>query len=283
VSFNAATTKLERTQASDACCYTWVIPCPGGRPLLVDGSARTAVVATTAAWLDRPFGAAFALLSGETRERLADHYAAEAAYEHASVASFARVSLSLLAAGAPPDLVADTHRAALDEIEHARAMYSMASACRGVPIGPGSLDMAGVPLAWTNVVEIAEEAFFEGCIGEVAAALVLREEAALAKDPGCAEILAQMAEDEERHAELAWRTLAWALARDPAAVGSMLERALAAAIESAAEIASARAEDGAEGLPGVTTPRERALIRGRAILEITEPCARALLHRAALA
>jgi hypothetical protein len=37
-----------------------------------------------------------------------------ALFQHASVASFARFSLELLALGAPPDLVAAAHAAALD-------------------------------------------------------------------------------------------------------------------------------------------------------------------------
>ena len=50
----------------------------------------------------------------------------------AEIASFARTSLDLLALGAPADLVAETHRAALDEIEHARIAYALASAFSGV-------------------------------------------------------------------------------------------------------------------------------------------------------
>ncbi|MCA9546694.1 MAG: ferritin-like domain-containing protein, partial [Myxococcales bacterium] len=54
------------------------------------------------------------------RARLADHWTRQALAEHASVASFARFALHLMAVGAPPDLLVATHQAGLDEIEHAR-------------------------------------------------------------------------------------------------------------------------------------------------------------------
>lgn len=279
VRFDAATTKRERTQTKDACCYTWWIPCPGGRPLLVEGNARTACRTDTTAWLEPSAGHRLADLPMHVRAALAEHYAAEASYEHASIASFARVSLSLLAAGAPAELVEQTHRAALDEIAHARAMYSLASVCRGEPVGPGPLDLAGAALATSSIVEIAGEAFFEGCVGEVAAALVLHEESARAIGEFERNILTTMAGDEERHAELAWRTVAWALRHEPGIVRAMLGRARQTLLEEVEETTATAAtpELAGRSLPGVTTPRERALIRSRAIVEVTLPCLAALL------
>jgi hypothetical protein len=277
VSFDAEQTKRERTQTANACCYTWVIPCPGGRPLMVDGAARTAPEAANAAWLDDGFREAFAALPEEARALLAEHYAAEASYEHASIASFARVSLSLLAAGAPADLLERAQRAGFDEVAHARTMYTMASACRRAPVGPGRLDLSGVGSIAQSVADIAEEAFVEGCGGEVTAALVLREEAAMAIGDSICEVLERMASDEEAHAELAWRTVAWALSVEPEAVRARLERA-ASKVAKDAELAAA-SHDPADSrrLPGVTSAGERSAIKKRAIAEVTLPCLDALL------
>jgi hypothetical protein len=63
--------------------------------------------------------------------------------EHASVASFARFSLQLMAAGAPASLVEAAHRAALDEIEHARLTFRLASRYEGRALGPGPLPVDG--------------------------------------------------------------------------------------------------------------------------------------------
>jgi hypothetical protein len=277
VTFNAEQTKRERTQTANACCYNWVIPCPGGRPLMVGGSARTAPEATTDAWLDEGFRDAFAALSDEARALLAEHYAAEASYEHASIASFARVSLSLLAAGAPAELLERAHRAALDEVAHARTMYTMASACRGAAVGPGGLDLTGMAAAPQSIADIAEEAFVEGCVGEVTAALVLREEAAMALGDAIRTALERMATDEEAHAELAWRTVAWALSVEPEAVRARLERAAPRVVKDA-ELAATSHPGAREPAPiGIAGAAERSAIKKRAIAEVTLPCLDALL------
>jgi len=273
VRFDKKQTAWERGTTSDACCYSWSIPCPGGRPLIVDGAARTAPEAAHAEWI-----AEGGVDLGATDERLAEHYATEARFEHASVASFARVSLSLLALGAPADLLAATHRAALDEIEHARAMFAVASAHRGAPVGPGPLDLSGTVLGAVSLEELAREAFWEGCVGEVAAALVLREEAALAKTGTLRDLLTKMADDEERHAELAFRTVSWALSRDAGAVRAVL---LAAQAEIERELAAASVHmspSSERELVGVTSHAERAAIRARALREVVAPCLAALLH-----
>ena len=48
-------------------------------------------------------------------------------YEHASVASFARHTLDLLAAAAPAVLVSEAQQAATDEINHAQLCFGVAN------------------------------------------------------------------------------------------------------------------------------------------------------------
>ncbi|MFO0555318.1 MAG: hypothetical protein U0271_43480 [Polyangiaceae bacterium] len=133
---NVEITTLERAGANkDACCYEWTIPCPGGRPLIVEGAPRIADTTVSSGWSAPGAALVLATLEAVERSALATHFAREAAYEHASVASFARVTLSLLAAAAPTELILDTQRAALDEVRHARAMFAVASAPRTVRLG----------------------------------------------------------------------------------------------------------------------------------------------------
>jgi hypothetical protein len=127
----------------------------------------------------------------------------DALLEHASVAAFARLSLSLLAFGAPPDLVARAHEAALDEIRHAQISFARAG---GGAIGPGPCPAFAELRAHRSLVELAEETFVDGCVGETIASLKLR----LHGDGDAT--LREMARDEERHAELAWRIVEWAVA-----------------------------------------------------------------------
>ena len=147
-------------------------------------------------------------------------FASMAAAEHASIASFARTTLALRALGAPPDLVADTQRAALDEIEHARTMYALA----GTTLGPGPL----APFAQIapTLESFAVATLRDACVGETLGVVVLRELAEAR--PDLAPILLPIADDEERHAELAFRMLAWAVSAGGASVRDALQSALAA-------------------------------------------------------
>ncbi|HEU4537511.1 MAG TPA: hypothetical protein VFS00_25505, partial [Polyangiaceae bacterium] len=128
--------------------------CAIGRPLLIAGRPQTARPAERADWAAR--GSVFGALDGLTgldgldgldaglRAALAQHWLDVAALEHASVASFARFTLELLALGAPPALVAEAQRAGLDEVAHAEVAYALASAYAGRRFGPGPLDLAGM-------------------------------------------------------------------------------------------------------------------------------------------
>lgn len=78
-----------------------------------------------------------------SRERgiAAAHYEREAAFEHASIAAFARASMGLLGLGAPPELLSETPAAAMDEVEHARVAFALAAAFSGEARGPSRLEV----------------------------------------------------------------------------------------------------------------------------------------------
>lgn len=150
------------TKKGDMCCY-WFCPGPCcGRPYVVDGSARRARPIGRSDWaITTPPGAGGALSADSRRERyelepasrdaLTRAWLADALAEHASIASFARFTLDLLALGAPASMVRDAQRAMLDEIEHARLCFGLASRFGATAWGPGALDVegsrAGVTLA----------------------------------------------------------------------------------------------------------------------------------------
>jgi len=185
-----------------ACCYTVPDLCCAacGRTLRDGEHVIVTEHATRSDWarngitttVDREAGARFAAI---------------AAAEHASIASFARASLDLLALAAPADLVRDTHAAALDEIEHARIAYTLASRLSGVVIGPGALPL--IATAAPSYASFAVSTFLDACVGETIGAVQLRDLAARERDADIASTLEHMASDEDRHAELAFRTLAW--------------------------------------------------------------------------
>lgn len=278
VTFDAARTTTERAEDPQACCYQWHVLCVGGRPLRAAEGPATAASARRSDWLSPSAAPDTAGLAPALREELAAHWAREAAFEHASVAAFARASLALLAAGAPAALLEATHDAALDEIEHARLVYALASAYGSAHVGPGPLDAAS-SLGAPSLPALAVETLLDGCAGEAVAALALREAAASARDPAVRTVLDRIAEDEERHAELAFRTVAWALAAD----GGIVAPALAEAI---ARLRGELAEDEGQAVDadhdladhGVLGERAKRSTRRRGLAEVVFPCVEAMLQ-----
>ncbi|MGK4003828.1 ferritin-like domain-containing protein [Sorangium sp. So ce1036] len=255
--------------------------CAIGRPFLVDGVVRTAAPAARDDWRAGPaadLGAPPRLdaLSAGQRAALAEHWTRAALLEHASIAAFARFALQLLSLGAPPGLVAATQAAMGDEAEHARLCFELASAFGGRDVGPGPLAIDGA-LGGADAREILVTAVREGCIGETVAAIEAAEAALHATDPAVRRALEKIAEDESRHAELAFRFAAWAIERDPALASVLLEEIASATGAPAA----GEAEDGGPLLGfGVLSPWQRRAIRERALSQVVAPCARALLARA---
>lgn len=195
-----------------------------GRPLRVEGEARVAKTSAREDW-NGSTQPNLDLWTREERDALAIEWARDAAAEHASIAAFSRFSLQLLALGAPADLVEAAHEAALDEARHARDAYSLASAFAGEPIGPAPLDVHGAlaHVADVTLARLAVETFEEGCVAETLAAMDAHEKHAKYTDSAIHDVLGRIAVDEERHAVLAWRTLAWAVR----AGGDDVKRAIA--------------------------------------------------------
>lgn len=194
--------------------------------------------------------------------------------EHASVAAFARFQLDLLAVAAPPDLVAAAAEAGRDELQHARLCFSLASAYRGSSLAPGHLSLEGCA-ASADLATIVETTVLEGCVGETVAAREARELAREVSDPVLAGVLATIAEDEARHAALAWRFVQWALTRDAARVRPVLDRILLALSLDANEECGVSKDDRTRyGLLGNEATQANGLL---ALRDVVVPCAQALL------
>ncbi len=176
---------------------------PSGRPLWID---ETAVVAdchveAEPRWagrqLEQPLG-----LRAEERERLAAFWLGEARGEHASVPSFALLSLALTKLGAPPTLLRRAHRAAIDEIGHAERCFELARRyLGGVAFEPTGLDAEHATLPG-SLLELATTSLIDGFLGEGAAAAVARAAHRRATDPHVRAVLARIAREERRHAQL---------------------------------------------------------------------------------
>ena len=263
-------TVADASATSRVCDYG----CFNGRPFLVDDEARLPSVAAREDWcascnadLD---------LSPALRARLAREWTRAARMEHASIAAFARFTLQLVALGAPHDLVTEAGRAMADETEHARLAFGLASAYGGEAIGPGPLAVDG-SLDGIDLLQLVETTFLEGCVGETIAAVEAREAFEHATDPRVREVLEAIARDETKHAELAWKTVAWAIRAGGDRVRARVEETLARVVAEPPSPPGARepellahgvvseairAELRQEVLAGIVGPGARAMTRG---------------------
>lgn len=264
-------------------CCSWVVITPGqscpGRPFLVRGDARVPGVVRRNDW-SRPCSPNLVGLSASTRSILSEAWAAEGCHEAASVASFSRFVLQLISVGAPSSLIAGAQAAMADEVEHARAFFGLARAYGGVELGPDALAVDGALENAADPVASAVSLATEGCIAETVSAMQLGLAASRATDPAVAAILSEIAEQELRHAELAWSALAWMLQRGDASL-----RAAVAAAFTQAQDAVPRAVSISDDLDpsllracGRLTAQQRLDVAQRALENCVAPAAATLLE-----
>ncbi|HVR21659.1 MAG TPA: ferritin-like domain-containing protein [Polyangiaceae bacterium] len=251
-----------------------------GRPFLVAGVERTACPEPRGDWArltQRP--ERLDELAPSVRARLAEHWTRAGLLEHASIAAFARFSLELLALGAPAALVADSTHAMADETRHAELCFALASAYAGSPVGPGPLAV-GDCLSTTTLESVLRTALLEGCIGETVAAAEARELCQSVQDPVLRDALELIADDEARHAELAFRFARWALERGGADLTTLVQSVLERERERA-RFDSGKAttsEDESAGLAlGLPTATFRAALKRDVLERVVMPCFAALV------
>lgn len=149
------------------------------------------------------------------RERAARRWVDNGDSEWVSVAAFSKLSLDLLAVGAPTALVRACHESALEEVRHTELCFELAA--RLDPRLARHATTQRVPdlervasqkptLASLAVDSLVQGAYLEEVSGRVAARLAL-----VASDPEVRATLETIHRDEHRHAEHAWSILAFCI------------------------------------------------------------------------
>ena len=274
------------TGTSEACCYPTlesvpvVVTCVVGRPYIEAGGSVVAAAVPGRGWSAGPRPRLRGLSAAE-RAVLARAWAQDALVEQASVAAFARTTLELMAVGAPAALLAGVQAAAADEVRHAEMTFALASAYAGEALAPGSFPLGPAVPVRTDLADIAAATFREGCVGETVVALLSARAADGATDPAARGLLLRVAADESRHAELAWRTLAWAIEAGGARVAAAVAREVARLVSQGVPPTQVTtgASDSVLAAHGRIRPHAALLARKQAIDEVILPCVRALLSR----
>ncbi len=253
--------------------------CIGGRPFMIEGQMQTASLDRSDAWcLAEPEPESLPL-STELAERLAAAWAEDGLYEHASVASFARFMLELLALGAPPALLHAAQAGIHDELHHAELCFALARRFGGTPLGPGPLAIPELALARTgDPVATALALLDEGCINESVAACEAADALEACVDAEVRATLEIIAADERRHATAAWAALRWLLDRYGEVVREPLRRRVAElAVAPSRPLAARDPLESALAAYGRSNAERRANVQRRVLGELVLPLARAML------
>eukprot|EP00756_Hemistasia_phaeocysticola_P031662 Hpha_TRINITY_DN16365_c1_g1::TRINITY_DN16365_c1_g1_i2::g.58089::m.58089 len=160
--------------------------------------------------------------------RAVSSYISQAGEEQTSVASFAALTLRLMANGAPGVLLDASLRAGQDEVRHARTCVRLAETLGGV----GRVELQKLPehnlTVEPGLAELATSSVREGGVGESIAATCALVGAEAAQHPEVRKAQGEIADEEARHAALAWVTAAWAAERGGVEVRSHLGKMLGA-------------------------------------------------------
>jgi hypothetical protein len=241
-----------------------------GRPFTTADGPREASVRRGGDW---QVGDAFAApLDDALRAEVVASWSATALAEHASIASFSRFQLELLALGAPADLLARAAAAIADEARHAEHAFRVASRFAGQAIEPGPLSIDGALDRSTDVVAVLTGAIHEGCINETIAAMGVQRLADQVADPSLAADLRAIADDEARHAELSWAFVRWLLSERPEFVPVAREAFASFPLPEAPEAD----DDPRLAAWGVMGAKAQHQVATEVLQRVIEPCAEAL-------
>ncbi|MEO6574300.1 MAG: ferritin-like domain-containing protein [Polyangiaceae bacterium] len=202
-----------------------------GRQLRRFGRVLLPEVTEGTAWAHLPIAAA--VENEATRLALAAQWRENGRTEHASVAAFAKLTLDLLALGAPPALIAGAQQDALDEIRHAELCFSLARGLDGEAHSPSAFRGAEkvARLSRTRslaLAELAVDSLIDGALHEGVSARIIAKLARRCEMPVIQAILKEIAADEGRHAAHGWDVVLWCVSEGRAPVASALLGALRA-------------------------------------------------------
>jgi hypothetical protein len=201
-----------------------------GRQLRRVGRVLLPKVEPGGTWNTLPFTTE---VPAEVRPALAAQWRENGRTEHASVAAFARLTLDLMALGAPPRLLQDAQRDAQDEIRHAELCFSLARGLDGRSERPAAFPRAARARTLSRfrtlaLAQLAVNSLVDGALHEGVSARVIAQLAQRCEFPEIRAVLKELAADEGRHCAHGWDAVEWCLAEG----GWAVQRALAGALRT---------------------------------------------------
>ncbi len=151
-------------------------------------------------------------LPDDVRTELARIWGERIPTEYRSITGFGTFSFDLIAAGAPPDLVAVCHRVCIDELRHTELAVRMVEVYGGRrPQLPREISTLPATEGISAVAQAARSAISLSCLGETFACTELTMLRDRAVDPVVRGVLTVFLSDEIVHARIGWAYLSHAI------------------------------------------------------------------------
>jgi hypothetical protein len=141
-------------------------------------------------------------IASDTRAALGARWRELGRSAHASVAKHAHLAIDLVALGAPPSLIVQANRNALDCVRSAELCFAVARAIDGEDAT--TTPRAATCLRFRNVASLAIDCARDACVPRVATKLARR-----AVDPTLRSVLEELGAHERRQEKHALEVLAW--------------------------------------------------------------------------
>ncbi|MEZ4366913.1 MAG: ferritin-like domain-containing protein [Kofleriaceae bacterium] len=151
-------------------------------------------------------------LTDAERARLAGTWRRRAAAEYLAVSTFAVLSVDLVAARAPADVLSLCLRAGIDEVRHAELCLRMIEIYGGRrELPPPGMSSLPHDRNRPKLLQALANTMLVSCVSETYATTVLSATREVTTDPVAAEVLTAIYSDEVMHARLGWSYLRFAL------------------------------------------------------------------------
>lgn len=184
--------------------------------------------------------------------------------ESASVPAFVVLARDLRDLGAPEEFIVASLAAVHDEVAHARVTNQLALEHGGSAWNEVTVEVK----SHRTLFDVALENAVEGCVRETFGALVAGCQAMKAQDAAIARTMLQIAQDETRHAALAFAVHEWLLPQLSASERDKIQSAQEAAISSLRTTLTMQHEAEVYDAAGWPQPHEALALHDRLVAQL---------------
>ena len=215
-------------------------------------------------------------LTAPERQRLAATWTRRSAAEYLAVSTFSVLSIHLVAAGAPADVLSLCLRAGIDEVRHAELCLRMIELYGGERVlpPPGMSRLPNDPKR-DKLHQALANTMLVSCVSETYATTILSATRDLTVDPVAKAVLTSIYSDEVMHARLGWSYLRHSLDQGGAAAVDAAAAMVPMALRGVANVVERERPIGlvTERVRGhgLMTPEEERVIFSACVKDVLVP------------